>query len=63
MLFHYLIVFKIQQPRGSKLDSFLCVLDYGTATCSAFFSLNAAFLTEPKAELPGGAAENLQRGL
>lgn len=60
MLFHYLIVFKIQQPQGNKLDSFLCVLGYGSATCSAFFCPNVAFLTEPKAEIPGGAAGNLQ---
>lgn len=60
MLFHYLIVLKIQQPRGYKLDSFPCVLDFGSATCSAFFYPNVAFLTEPKAEIPGGAAENLQ---
>lgn len=60
MLFHYLIVFKTQQPRGNKLDSFLYVSDYGSATCSAFSYLSVAFLPEPKAELPGGAAENLQ---
>lgn len=48
MLFHYLILIKIQQPQGNKLDSILCVLDYGSATCSPFFFLNAAFLLSPK---------------
>lgn len=48
MLFHYLIVIKIQQPQGKKLDSVLSVLDYGSATCSAFFFLNAAFVLSPK---------------
>lgn len=44
MLFHYLIVIKIQEPQENKLDSILCVLEYGSATCSAFFFLNAAFV-------------------
>lgn len=48
MFFHYLVVIKMLQPQGNKLDSILCVLNYGSATCSAFFFLNAAFVVSPK---------------
>lgn len=63
MLFHYLIVIKIQQPQRNKLVSILCVLDYGSATCSAFFFLNAAFVLNPKQNYLGEQQKNLQIGL
>lgn len=63
MFFHYLTAIKIQQPQEKKFGSILCVLDHGSATCSAFFFLNAAFVLIPKQNYPGEQQKMCRYGL
>lgn len=48
MLFHYLIVFKIQQPQGNKLDSFLLCWSTVAPPAQHFSILMQLFLLNPK---------------